>query len=245
MSTETVYFVTGTNRGIGLGLVKGLVARPNTTVYAGVREPSRASAELQEVAAKSKNLVIVKLESTNPTDAVKAIETIKEKSGKLDVVIANAAIAQPIPSLEAMPIEAISEHYEVNVVGPVALFKAALPLLRKSGNPKFIGVSTAAASISDMPFPTNAYGASKAALNYFLKDAHIEHHEKDGITVYPVSPGLVETDMSAPFLPTVTQAGLIPITVNQSASDLLKLVDSDDKSLSGRFWSHTGEEIAF
>ena len=83
------YLVSGSSRGIGLELVRILANRPETIVFAGVRNPSKAG-ELQKIVAEHSNVHIIKLDSISAPDAKAAAETVEKAAGGLDVVIANA-----------------------------------------------------------------------------------------------------------------------------------------------------------
>lgn len=108
----------------------------------------------------------------------------------VDIVIANAGIAKVLPTVAQAQVSDMLEHFMVNAVAPALLFQAFLPLLRKSQRePKFVTLSTTAASIADMeqvPIPNAAYGPSKAALNYLTKKIHVENPD---IIAFPISPG--------------------------------------------------------
>ena len=109
----------------------------------------------------------------------------------LDVVIANAGIAEVYPRAADASMADVREHFEVNTLGPLALFQACLPLLEKSKNKqgKFVAVSTSAASIGGMelrPIPNSVYGPSKAALNYLTRKMHFEHKD---LIAFPIDPG--------------------------------------------------------
>jgi len=196
----TSYLITGANRGIGRGLVEALAKRPNTTVVAAVRNPETAK-DLEALSTGSSKVIVVKISSTSETDAKEAVELLKTKHGltKLDVVVANAGIASSFGKLVDLPLSIVREHWEVNALGPLILFQAIFPLLEKSSDPKFIAVSTAVASIGGMenlPVPFAGYGQSKAALNYITRKLHFEH---ENMTIFPISPGWVATEMYVPF----------------------------------------------
>ena len=139
----TVYLVSGANRGIGtsypspsvlpsphhpplshshlislpigLSLVTLLAARPNTIVFAGAREPARAT-DLQALATAHPNRVYpVKLISADRASNIGAAEEIKKVAGKLDVVIANAAISECIENMLGVPKEELVRHFEVSL----------------------------------------------------------------------------------------------------------------------------------
>jgi NAD(P)-dependent dehydrogenase (short-subunit alcohol dehydrogenase family) len=76
--------------GVGFGLVKALSARDNVIVFAGARNPAAAQ-DLQTLAAeRAGKLHVVKLISSDAEGNAAAIAFIKDKTGRLDVVIANA-----------------------------------------------------------------------------------------------------------------------------------------------------------
>jgi NAD(P)-dependent dehydrogenase (short-subunit alcohol dehydrogenase family) len=75
---------------LGLGFVKALSKRENTVVFAGARDPSRAT-ELKELASAYPGKIhIVKLVSGDEAGNKAALEEVKNIAGRLDVVIANA-----------------------------------------------------------------------------------------------------------------------------------------------------------
>src|SRR5271169_4560797 len=122
-NTTQVWLVTGANRGIGYQVATQIARRPDAIVFAGVRSPSKAT-ELQQFSLGHKNVHILKLESTSEEDAEKAAAEIEATTGGLDVVVANAGIAQNWQLAGETSIESLKQHFEVNVVGVVILFKA-------------------------------------------------------------------------------------------------------------------------
>ncbi|KAL1669403.1 hypothetical protein GGF50DRAFT_123245 [Schizophyllum commune] len=174
------YLVSGANRGIGLGLVTALAGRPNTTVFAGARNPAAAT-DLNALAAKHpNNLHVLKLVSGDKPGNLAAVEEIRKKAGKLDVVIANAGIGDFFASTLEMKPEEMTRHFDVNVNGTLVLFQATYPLLKESPVRKFIPIGSLVGSVSiGSQFPARmlAYGASKAALHYLTRKIYQEHPE--------------------------------------------------------------------
>ncbi|EIN06063.1 NAD(P)-binding protein [Punctularia strigosozonata HHB-11173 SS5] len=196
----TVYLISGANRGIGLALVKALAMREGAIVFAGARNPEGAT-ELRELAAAQApgKVHVVKLVSSDKPGNEAAIEEVKSKAGRLDVVIANAGISQYYGRGVDAPPESFREHFEVNVVGTLVLFQASLELLKASTRaPKFVIISSGAGSITEgaqMSLGMLPYGVSKAAENYLARKLHFEH-EQDGLIVFPLNPGATETDLA-------------------------------------------------
>ena len=113
----------------------------------------------------------------------------------LDAVVGNAGICKVLPKVIDVKADQILEHVRVNVFGPIFLFQATLPLLERSSNPRFMLMGSNAGSLSAMervPFPSSAYGASKAMAHYHCLKMHFEH---PNITVFNVHPGWVRTDL--------------------------------------------------
>jgi len=244
MPCSTVYLVSGANRGIGLGLVTALASRDDVVVFAGARNPSAAK-DLHVLAEKYPGkLHIVKLTSGDKTENEGVIAEIRAIAGRLDVVIANAGISQYYGTALATPAEEMRVHYEVNVIGTLVLFQAAWPLLKASPSPTFVPISSGAGSITNgasMPAGFTAYGASKAAMNYLARKLHFEHPE---LVCFPISPGAVATDLAAIAASSDEMIRTIPvITVEESASSILKLVDGSTREKDGGKFIHNNGTI--
>jgi norsolorinic acid ketoreductase len=234
------WFISGANRGIGLELVK-IAADRGYVVFAGVRTPSKAVV-LNNLAAKNPNVHIVKLESVSVSDAHAAAEVVEQVTGGLDVVIANAGIANNWQPVTEIDLSSLNDHYQVNAVGPIILFQALYPLLAKRQTRKFVTVSTMGASIErTIPVPSTVYGSSKAALNYITRSIHKEH-SPEGFVVFPIHPGMVDTDMGQSAAP-LFGIEKLPMSPFQSAEAVFNVVDRATAEQSGRFMSYDGTEL--
>lgn len=179
--------------GIGLSLLKEYILRPSHTVIAAVRDPHHPTALALSTLPKgpSSTIITLKLDSSIESDAAAAIHTLLATHSvtKIDIAIANAGISKNWPKVaDARPVD-LREHFEINVLGPLTLFQATLPLLEKAQAPKFVTMSSTAGSIGDIertPIPNSSYGPSKAALNYLTRKMHFEHK---GLIAFPISPG--------------------------------------------------------
>ena len=123
-------------------------------------------------AATGSKLVLVSIESTSPTHPQKAVEDIKTAGiDHVDIVIANAGISPPVVPLDTVDIQDVVDCFNINAVGPIRLFQAVKPLLEKSSSPKWLSISSAAASIANLEVHNasfvGAYGVSKAAQDWF------------------------------------------------------------------------------
>ncbi len=175
--------VTGASSGIGYATAVRL-AESGALVFAGVRK----EADRERMSAVHENIRPIILDVTVPADVTRAIETVRASGTSLRAIVNNAGIAVSGP-LEFLPLESLRHQFEVNVMGPVALTQAALPLLReRSGRVVFIG---SIAGRLSAPF-VGPYSASKSALAS-LADALRQELSPFGIFVSLLEFGSVKT----------------------------------------------------
>lgn len=253
MTADQTILITGANRGIGKGLVSTFLQRPYTTVIAAVREPSNASSgglvDLPKVT--SSRLVIIKLDAADESAAYAAIDTLRTDQGidSLDMVIANAAINHSGKPVIQNSIHSVQEHLAVNAIGPLVLFQATAPLLRsnKSSRPRFIAISSITGSISGMEMlqglpNVSPYGASKAALNWFMRRIHFE---ESWLISFVVHPGFVLTEMVAESMrdSPVKPEEMGAISVEKCVKGIMERIDSATRDISGSFQTFDGSTL--
>ncbi|GAA6221202.1 uncharacterized protein LOC108879780 [Lates japonicus] len=225
--------VTGSNRGLGLELVKQLAekTRQEAHIYACCRDPegTRAEALRKLTAQYPGKITMIKLDMLDEDSILTAVQAVSKQVGAvgLNLLINNAAIntpASPAP-LSATRKKDMMEVYETNVVGPFLLAKMCLPLLQKAAerhSPEkdmgdkmscrrsaIINVSTLISSIEKCPetFPVAQmypYRTSKAALN-MLTRCQAEDFKIYNILVTAIHPGWVRTEMGGEEAPLTTQ----------------------------------------
>ncbi|OXB51339.1 UNVERIFIED_CONTAM: hypothetical protein H355_000126, partial [Colinus virginianus] len=117
--------VTGANQGIGLGFVQHLLAlsNPPEAVFAACQDPKGQRAqELQKLASKHRNLVIVPLEVTDPASIKAAAASVGEhlKGSGLNLLINNAGILRK-NTLDNETLKDMSDVYTTNTIGPLLM----------------------------------------------------------------------------------------------------------------------------
>lgn len=182
--------------GIGLGLVASLLLRPNTTVIATIRNRETSATALNALPNDaSSKLIVAILSSASDTDAAMMMDKIAEQGiTHLDTIIANAGVGEKFESCLEEIVDELRRCFEVNTLGPIKLFQATHPLLKKAKEPKFIFITSSLGSIGAMAniLPESGhleYGVSNAAANYFVRKVHFEHEH---ITAVAVHPGCVQ-----------------------------------------------------
>lgn len=229
---EEKVVITGSNRGIGLALVKAFL-KSNHLVLAGCRNPEKAG-ELKELAAAAPDhLKIFRIDLEDAPGIESAFYEISTTTGRIDILINNAAVfpEEGNESFEELNLDWFTEAVRVNVTGTARVIRAALPLLKKSSRPRIVNISSGAGSISDKHDHLHyCYGTSKAALNMFTRTLAAEMTPQ-GITVSAISPGWVKTDMGGPHA---------IITPDESAADLSRTIASLTIDQSGCFLGRDG-----
>ena len=112
--------------------------------------------------------------------------------------------------------------------------QAFLPLLRKSGHPRIVNVSSESGSLSSMGGGTPAYGVSKAGLNALTRMLAAELRGSH-VIVNSVCPGWVATEMGGPDAPR---------TVEEGAASVMWAATLPDKGPTGGFF-RDGEPLAW
>ncbi|HSY79096.1 MAG TPA: SDR family oxidoreductase [Verrucomicrobiae bacterium] len=181
--TGKIALVTGGNSGIGLATAKRFVAEGATVFITGRRQKELDSA-VREIGG---GVVAIQGDIANLTDLDRMFATIREHSGHLDILFANAGIG------EFVPLGQITEaHFDrifgVNVRGTVFTVQKALPLMRDGGT---IVINGSMVSIKGMP-AFSVYAATKAALRSFARTWSMDLKGR-GIRINVVSPGTVIT----------------------------------------------------
>ncbi|THW85792.1 NAD(P)-binding protein [Aureobasidium pullulans] len=130
---QTVYVITGANRGLGLALTTTLALRPSTVIFACIRTFTPETTEVLTSLSVGQDSYVapIQVDATVSLHAKQAVETITHMHGynHVDVVIANSGISEYYGTAAETPLEALRTHFEVNTIGPLALFQAFLPLL--------------------------------------------------------------------------------------------------------------------
>lgn len=238
------YLITGANRGIGFGLVERLSQRPGVLIFAGIRDISKKEAveSLNAKAGQGSKVIAVQIRAAN-TDDLDALPSVLSQHGvnHLDVVVANAGIANHYGPTVTTPLQEFRDHFEVNTIGFVSLFQATWPFQDRSEKPKFIYISSTLASMGlALPIPAAAYGASKAAGNYVITKLH---NELPKLTTFALCPGWVQTDMGNQG---ARSNGMdeAPETLEGSVSGILNRIDNATRETDGgKFKSHKEDDL--
>jgi NAD(P)-dependent dehydrogenase (short-subunit alcohol dehydrogenase family) len=233
-STTQTILITGANRGIGLAVTKQYLAK-GETVLGACREPEK-SAALQELGKLyPQTLRTVQLDVNSDESATAAGKATASKVDHIDALINMAAIMPTYDiKLEQLDMNDMRQAFETNVLGPMRVTRAFLPLLRRASNARVVNISTGVSSLTHKDNPNfYAYGSTKTALNMISRIMAFEF-KKDNITVVSLDPGWVKTDMGG------VNAPLAP---EESSSGIVKTVNGLRPEDSSFFFDYTGKKL--
>jgi NAD(P)-dependent dehydrogenase (short-subunit alcohol dehydrogenase family) len=183
--------VTGASKGLGLALTGALSERGWSVVV-----DARDGVALRTATAGLPGVIPIPGDVADPDHRAELVAPVTD-FGRLDLLVNNASTlgASPLPTLESLPLDVYRRVLEVNVVAPLALVQAALPLLR-AGNGRIIDV-TSDAGVEGYD-TWGGYGSSKAALEQL---SNVLAAEEPALRVYWVDPGDMRTEMHQDAFP--------------------------------------------
>jgi len=211
MICNEIIWVTGASSGIGQSVALRLANQGNHVIASG-----RNRQALKDLSIKSHNITPFICDLVIDTkDSIS--QSLAELAPRIDRIILSAGDCQYL-NVEQEDWSCIDDVMNINFHGSVRAIHAALPLLEKSENGHIVGISSMA---SLAPFTqAEAYGASKAALSYFLSALRIDLKNKN-IDVTDIMPGFIDTpltqknDFSMPFL----------LSPNEASNRIIKAIE--------------------
>lgn len=178
-----IALITGGSTGIGLGAAKLFQAEGAQVIVTGSKAETVAAAQ-KELGPRA--LAVVS-DATKLSNIQSLIDTVKAKYGRIDILFANAGIAQFAP-LEQVSEASFDAQFGVNVKGLFFTIQTALPLIPSGGS-----ILLTSSVVNKKGFPgASIYSATKAAVRSFGRSLAAELAPR-GIRVNTLSPGPVDT----------------------------------------------------
>ena len=183
--SEKTVLVTGANRGIGFAIVKVLLTKGVSKVYAAARDPKK----LPDFG--DTRVVPLTLDITNKEQVAAAAQA----AGDVNVLINNAGVAAFSSILDG-PLELVERDMNTNYFGTLDMVRAFVPVLEGKDGAAIVNIVTIAA-FANFPI-VGGYSASKSALFSLSQGIRTELASR-GIAVHTVNPGPVDTELAREF----------------------------------------------
>ncbi len=188
---DKVIIVTGASRGIGAAAALELAAQGARLVLAA-RNASACSEVLEQIGNNGGEAFAVSCDVSDFAAVEKMISDAKERFGRVDVLINNAGIVDPVGLIEDTDPEAWARNIQVNLVGVYHGIRAVIKDFYAQGHGTIINISSGAAHNPLEGW--SAYCSGKAGVFMMTRATAHEAGEK-GVRVYGFAPGVVDTDM--------------------------------------------------
>jgi NAD(P)-dependent dehydrogenase (short-subunit alcohol dehydrogenase family) len=227
---STVTFITGANKGLGFETARRLTELGQTVVL-GARDPGRG----QEAAARL-GLRFVPIDVTDDKSVAAAAADVAAHEGRVDTLINNAGIIGAHVAASELTGDDALQVFETNVIGVVRVTSAFLPLLKRSGSPAVINVSSGMGSFALTHDPARVestiasplYTASKAAVTMMTAQYAKAIPE---VRFNAADPGYTGTDLNS-------HRG--HQTVTEGTDAIVALATEDPSAGTGRFVDRFG-----
>ena len=205
-----IALVTGSSRGIGAATAEAL-ARAGAHVVLTGRDTSALEQVEQRIHDAGGSATIAPVDLIEPDGIARLATAISQRWGKLDILIINAAILPELTAVADIDQRVFNKTLTTNVLATQTLLANFDKLLKKSENPRIIGLTSTVASRPRAYW--GAYAASKAAFEVLL-DCHAqETRNVSKVRVAIVNPGATRTAMRARAYPGEDPASVKPAEV--------------------------------
>ncbi|WP_162264413.1 SDR family NAD(P)-dependent oxidoreductase [Legionella quateirensis] len=214
--------VIGASRGIGLGFVKEYLTQGHN-VLATYRNNGKWDGLRVLKEEYAGRLELSELETTD----YEAVDLLKDKIHRpIDILILNAGIILCPPGSQPLTerVEDIRRTMEVNTFAPDQIMRTLFPKVLHPHSCAVYMSSTLSSSANNLKGRYQSYRASKAAGNILFQNWNIELAKEwfvnggavdDRPCAFPISPGVVQTDMGGPTS---------PLTVSESVAGMVKVI---------------------
>ena len=189
MRDDKVWFITGASSGIGASLVKAALAAGNAVVATGRRVDAVAA-----VVGDSKEVLIARLDVTSTDDAAATADAAVQQFGRIDVLVNNAG-ASFKGFFEEMSSQQVEQQLATNLLGPMNVTRAVLPVMRRQRSGHIMSISSGAGLVAFEY--SSVYAASKFGLEGWM-GALEQEVAPFGIRTTIVNPGFFRTGLASP-----------------------------------------------
>jgi NAD(P)-dependent dehydrogenase (short-subunit alcohol dehydrogenase family) len=188
-----VALVTGASSGMGYQIAK-LFAKESASVVVIARRKERLADLIRQIEADGEKAIAVVGDVTSEEDVQKTVKTAVQEFGKLDVVVNNAGILDKMKPVAELDDDLWNAVININLTGPMRLFRAAIPEMEKTGGGAFVTVSSLGGLCGARAGA--AYTASKHGVLGLAKNVAFMYANKN-IRSNVIAPGGVKTEIGA------------------------------------------------
>jgi len=187
-----VAIVTGSSRGLGLASAAGMAAHGARVVISG-RKADACDAAVAQIEAAGGEAMAIPCNIGRKEEVQHLVGAALAKWGRIDIVMANAAIHPWVGSVLDLKDETFNKFMQVNVQSHIWLAQLTVPAMLERGYGRFIVVASVVGLLGDPV--TGTYGLTKAADMQFVRNMATEFASR-GVTANCIAPGTFKTEMA-------------------------------------------------
>lgn len=192
---DKVAIITGGGTGIGQGIAV-LFAKEGASVVVCGRRPEPLNETVQAIKQAGGNAIAIPTDVSLFEQVQKTVQQVVTQFGKIDILVNNAGVYLPHDALSASEGE-WNTVMSIDLKGVWISAKAVLPQMIKAGSGKIVNIASIAGLIGFEQ--SAAYCAAKGAVVNLTREMALDYAPK-GINVNAIAPGVIESDMTKPFL---------------------------------------------
>jgi len=213
-----VALVTGASRGIGRACAEALAEQGATVIVNYVKGEAAAREVADAIAAKGGKAEIAGFDVADSKAVDAAVDDVAKRHGKVDILVANAGISID-GLLLRLKDEDLDRLFATNVRGAIACARACSRGMMRARWGRIVFMSSVVGEMGNVG--QTAYAASKAALMGAAKSIAREYASRN-VTCNVVSPGFIDTDMTATMTPEMKEqlGKVIPLGRTGTAKDV-------------------------
>lgn len=200
-----VALVTGSTRGIGFATAR-LLGQAGAKIVVSSRKPAACDEAVSRLAAEGITAVAIPCHVGRDEDLRALVDGTLAQYGRIDIVVANAAINPVFSTMQNLPEDAWDKVFDVDLKSVWRLSRYALPHVAKQSEGAMILLSSIGSLVASPS--SGAYSIAKAGVNHLARQLAWEWGPS-GIRVNAIAPGVTRTDMIKAGLP--NDEALVPV----------------------------------
>jgi len=186
-----IAIVTGGGTGIGAAISQLFAKQGAHVVVTSELSAEAMQPVVDRIRAEGGSASAVTCDVTDRGSIAQLIDGVERTHRRLDILVQSAGVCFWEP-LEQMPARKIDLMFGVNVIGPISMIQAALPIMKRTGGGAIVNISSGAAVLGVHEFAV--YAATKAAIAHFTRTLAPELR-RTNIRINSIGPGSVRTPM--------------------------------------------------
>ena len=189
MTEKRVWLITGASRGMGASFVRAALEAGHAVVAT-----ARRAADVADTFANEPDVLAVELDVTSTAAAAAAVDAAVARFGRVDVLV-NSAGASFKGYFEEMAPDQVEQQLATNLLGPMNVTRAVLPIMRRQRSGLIVAISSGAGLVGFEY--SSVYAASKAGLEGWM-GALSSEVAPFGVHTTIVNPGFFRTGLASP-----------------------------------------------